>query len=104
MRNEIRDTTGAKSYHVQEEVDCNARDVIYCLLCSAYGITVYVGETERSLKERFMEHLRDVRNRADKPINRHFKNHPATAVQIVVLAKMFNGSKVPLRSFTRHLI
>ena len=94
VRNEIRDTTGAKFYHVQEEVDCSTRNVIYCLLCSACGKTVYVGETERSLKERFMEHLRDVRNRADKPINRHFKDHPATDVQIAVLAKMINGSKV----------
>ena len=47
VRSEIRDTTGAKSYHVQEEVDCSTRNVIYCLLCSACGKTVYIGETER---------------------------------------------------------
>ena len=64
------------------------------LLCSACGMTVYVGETERSIKERFMEHLCDVRNREDEPINRHFKDHPATDVQIAVLAKMVDGSKV----------
>ena len=94
LRNEIRDTTGAKSYHVPKEVDCSTRNVIYCLLCSACGIKVYVGETERSIKERFMEHLHDVLNRADKGINRHFKDHPATDVQITVLAKMFDWSKV----------
>ena len=48
---------------------------------------MYVGETERSLKERFKEHLRDVRNRADKPINRHFKDHPATILSYVFLDK-----------------
>ena len=74
-------------YTVIPHLDCSTRNVIYCLLCSAC-----VGEAERSLKECFMEHLRDVRKRADKPINRHFKDHPATDVIIALLAKMFNGS------------
>ena len=43
-----------------------------------------MGETERSLKERLTEHLRDVRNRAEKPItcNRHFEKPLSTGQNI----------------------
>ena len=94
VKSDISDTASTKSYPVQQDVDCSTRNLIYCLLCNRCNVTVYVGETERSLKERLTEHLRDVRNRADKPINRHFENHSAADVRISVLAKMFNGSKI----------
>ena len=38
-----------------------------------------------------------MRNRAAKPINRHFENHSAADVRISVLAKMYNGSKISRR-------
>ena len=48
--------------------------------------------SERALS--LTEYLRDVRNWADKPINRHFKNHSTADVWISVLAKIFNWSKI----------
>ena len=75
IRSDIKDTADSKSYKVQKDVDCNTTDVVYCLLCDKCNVVVYIGEAERSLKERFTEHLRDVRNGADKPINKHFSNH-----------------------------
>ena len=66
----------------------------YCLLCGKSNVVVDVGETERSLKERLTEHLRDVRNRAEKPINKHFSNHTDQDVRVAVLRKMHDDSKV----------
>ncbi|XP_053394116.1 uncharacterized protein LOC123523838 [Mercenaria mercenaria] len=57
-------------------------------------MTVYVGETERSLKERTEEHLRDVRQQADKPIMRHFGGHTAEDVKVAVLQKVFNEGRI----------
>ena len=58
------------------------------------NVVVYVGETEKSLKERFTEHLRDVRNGADEPINKHFLNHTDQDFPVAVLGKMHDDSKV----------
>ena len=47
--------------------------------------TVYVGETERSVKERIGKHLRDVKNQTEKTIMRHFRGHTVEDVRFKVL-------------------
>ena len=37
---------------------CEDRNLIYALICNRCAKTVYVGETERTLKERTTEHKR----------------------------------------------
>ena len=54
-------------------------------MCDRCKMTVYVGETERSLKERVSEHMRDVKNQAEKPIMRHFNGHKVYGMHYVVL-------------------
>ena len=52
-------------------------NIIYCISCLKCR-KVYIGETGRSLSDRFPEHLRSVRNDdVDKPVARHFNaaNH-----------------------------
>ena len=83
-----------KPVSATQDVDCSTRSLIYYLLCNRCNVTVYVGETKRSLKELLTEHLRDVHNGVNKPINKHFKNRSAADVRISALAKMFNGSKI----------
>ena len=58
---------------------------MYALLCEPCRKTVYVGETERSVKERIGEHLRDVKNQTEKLIMRHFSGHTVKDVRFVVL-------------------
>ena len=101
---ESKDTADSKSYKVQKDVDCNTTNLIYCLLCDKCNVVVYVGETERSLKERLTEHLRDVRNGADKPINKHFSNHTDQDVRVAVLRKMHDDSKVGRLIHEEHWI
>ena len=48
-----------------------------------------MGETERTLKERTDEHLRDVRQQAEKPIMRHFEGHKEEQLRVTILQRMF---------------
>ena len=46
--------------------------MVYGIICLRCASTAYVGETERELGEKMIEHLRDVRLGKDNPINSHF--------------------------------
>ena len=67
---------------------------MYGLLCKRCDKTIYVGETERSLKERISEHLRDIKQQTDKPINRHFKDHSDNDLNVVVLQKIYGEGRI----------
>ena len=100
----FKDTADSKSYIVQKDADCNTTNVVYCLLCDKCNVVVHVWETERSLKEIFTENLRDVRNVADKPINKHFSNHTDQDVRVAILRKMHDDSKVGRLIYEEHWI
>ena len=55
-----------------------------------------VGETERELRERMTEHLRDVRLRKDIPINFHFgeKGHTQHDMAFTVLEKVYAAERI----------
>ena len=73
---------------------CSDVNLIYGLICNRCDKTVYVGETERSLKERISEHLRDKRQQSDKPIIRHFQDHSENDLRVVVLQKIYGEGRV----------
>jgi hypothetical protein len=92
-RGPITDTGGSHTYDAVSSVDCATRNLVYGLRCKRCCVMVYVGETERTLKERVTEHMRDVRCENDKPINRHFAGHAVTDVQVLVLRKLNRETK-----------
>ena len=53
-----------------------------------------MGETERTLKERTDEHLRDVRQQAEKPIMRHFEGHKEEQLRVTILQRMFQEGRI----------
>ena len=55
---------------------------------------MYVGETERTLKERIDVHLRDVRQQNEKPIMRHFEGHEEEDVKVAIMQRMFRESRI----------
>ena len=74
----VKDTisdNGEKSYSVVKDATCKDRNLVYTLICNRCAKTVYVGETERTLKERTTEHRRDIKLKKEKPIMRHFRDH-----------------------------
>ena len=58
---------------------CHVKNVIYRIDCTTCGEgkTFYVGETRRSVRLRFNEHLRDAKNkRGETPFGLHQQLHP----------------------------
>lgn len=74
-----------RQYRTTQILGCSDRIVVYVLICSKCDKTVYVGKTERTVKERTEEHLGDVRNQTDIPIMRHFEGHREEDVKVAVL-------------------
>ena len=95
----IMDTMFQTSFNVVCDVHCELRNVVYAISCKRCNSVVYVGETERQLKERMKEHLRDVRLDKDKPINEHFSRsgHSHTDLQFSVLKKMYSADRIERR-------
>ena len=51
-----------------QEARCTDRNLVYGIKCVKCNCAIYVGETERTLKERVSEHLRDIKNSAEMPL------------------------------------
>ena len=66
---------------------------IVCVKCDR---AIYVGETERTLKEQISEHMQDIKNSADKPINCHFQNHDEKDIVYAVLQRLGNENSKAL--------
>ena len=94
-RDVVRDTSNSQSFQPAQDITCRIRNVVYAIICMRCQATVYVGETERELRERMSEHLRDIRLRKDKPINFHFgeKDHTHDDVAFAILEKTFGAER-----------
>ena len=68
VRDQVNNTSKYSSCTPVRDGTCRTCNVIYGIIDS----TVYVGETERELGERVIEHLRDVRLGKNKPINSQY--------------------------------
>ena len=72
--------------------NCQTTNCIYLLGCKKCP-QQYVGESERSLKERFLEHKGYVNNRIlTKATGAHFneKGHSISDMEITIIEKIFN--------------
>ena len=78
---------------------CHTKNATYridCTLCPE-GQTFYIGETKRSVRKRFNEHLGDARNkRADSPFGIHQDDHPHVTLtsqnlKICILSRASDG-------------
>ena len=84
---------------------CHTKNVVYlmeCQLC-AQGESVYIGETRRSVRLRYNEHLRDAKNsKEDTPFGLHQKKHPnvqlnSTNISIKILHVTKDGPDRKIR-------
>ena len=92
-RDAIQDTRNKRSFTVISDANCKDKNLVYVLLCKKCEKTVYVVETERTLKERIDEHMRDIEYQKEKPIMRHFMNHGVRDLEVVVVARTNGQSK-----------
>ena len=67
-------STNSKTFHVTRNFTCNSHHIIYLITCKQCNL-LYVGITDRKLKERLTDHRSNIRNKKDTPIAEHFNVH-----------------------------
>ena len=94
----------ATNYHhdIESAVDCQTSNVVYCISCDRCP-QQYLGETEKTLSQRFAQHRGYVRNnKLDKATGHHFNGpgHSLSDMKVTVLEKLH--SKDPQMRKTRE--
>ncbi len=65
-----------KKYNIQGEYTCQSTGAIYVLTCKHPNCNVqYVGESSRTVNERFRNHTHDIRYHKDTPVANHMNSH-----------------------------
>ena len=92
---EVSATDRSKNLMVQTFQGCLTENMVYGVHCGKCSRTVYVGETERQLRDRMKEHLQDVRHKKDKAIGRHFSEngHSIDDMGVFILERILNDSR-----------
>ena len=88
----VASTSNNCKVDINSSVTCSSSNIIYLLGCKRCP-QQYIGETERSLKERFSEHRGYVTNNVtSKATGKHFneKSHRVSDMTITILEKIFN--------------
>ena len=88
-----------KSPFIDRKVDlnsplnCSSSNVVYCLQCDKNNcLQIYIGKTERTLKERFGEHKTSVRTHAKNAVGDHVNRsgHSVANMKILAIEKVRN--------------
>ena len=92
----VKSTQTNYSVDINMGVDCKTKNIIYMLGCKKCKMQ-YIGETHRTIQDRFSEHLGYVRNNhTNKVTGEHFnsKGHKQSDMSITVVEKLHNGSSL----------
>ena len=83
--NPLIEIRGPKStFTIRDHFTCMSENLVYCISCRRYS-HMYMGETGRSLRSRFGEHLRSKCNNDSRfPVAQHFNfaSHSITDLQV----------------------
>ena len=63
-----------KEFNITSHVDCESDNVVYAIVCRACDKTVYVGETNRRLKDRIIEHRSSISTKKEFSVAIHFNS------------------------------
>ena len=89
-------TLSQKSIKINASVDCNSKNTVYCIFCNKPGCNqIYVGQSQRELKQRFSEHKTSVRTHAKKVVGQHFNEpgHSIYNMEVAAIEKVFDRGK-----------
>lgn len=67
-------SSSTKRFHISRNFHCNSTNIIYLIKCKICN-KLYVGLTERQLKDRLNNHRSNIQTKKDTPIARHFIMH-----------------------------
>lgn len=83
------------SINIKEHFSCQSSNLIYCISCRRCS-ALYIGETGRTLRERFGEHLRSIEKKSTGfPVAEHFNglNHALSDAEIRGI-KLCSGNNI----------
>ena len=92
----IQATSSKYTVDINRPVNCQTKNILYCITCEKCSLQ-YIGESERTLKDRFSEHKGYVVNRMmKKATGEHFnsKGHKVSDMKISILEKIFSPDPV----------
>ena len=84
-------TTWASWVDQTSPLNCSSSNVVYCLKCDKNNCRqIYIGQTQRKLKESFLEHKTLVRTQTKDSIGDHFNlpGHSVANMKILALEKV----------------
>ena len=91
---------------IQSAVDCQSSNLVYCINCDKCR-EQYVGETERTLSQRFAEHRGYVRNKKlEKATGAHFNlpGHSMADMKITIIEKIMSDDPQMRKLRESHFI
>ena len=85
-----------KEFNIGCHIDCESENIIYAIFCTACDRTVYVGETNRRLKDRIIEHRSNIKTGKDLSVSNHFslKGHNLRDVRVIGVEKSRKKSDI----------
>ena len=89
----VKSTATNYTVEVNRQVNCQTKNIVYCITCAQCNIQ-YIGESERTLQERFSEHRGYVVNeKVNKTTGEHYnsKGHKVSDMHITILEKIFSS-------------
>lgn len=94
---EFKNPFNQTKFKINSALDCTSKNAVYCLFCNKPGCSkIYVGQTQRELRERFSEHKTSVRTKSKKVVGQHFSGpgHTLANMEIMAIEKVFTkGTK-----------
>ena len=91
----VRAVAASYTAEILQEVNCKSKNVIYCIECRKCK-NQYIGETNRSLQDRFSEQRGYVsRKMLTKSTGEHFNTpgHNMADMQVTILEQIFNSDR-----------
>ena len=88
-------------------LDCSSMNVVYCLACNKDNCKqIYIGQTQRQLKERFGEHKTSVRTKQNNSVGQHFNGpgHSLANMNILAIEKVFSRGTAIIEKRESHWI
>ena len=92
----VKSTATNFSVEINTEVNCQTKGIIYCITCKKCNVQ-YIGQSKKSLQDRFANHRGYVTNRDfSQPTGRHFnsRGHSISDMSVVIVEKVFREDRI----------
>ena len=102
----VKSTATNHTVEINKQVNCQTKNILYCITCERCTVQ-YIGETERSLQDRFSEHKGyAINQKTNKTTGEHFsqKGHRVSDMKVTILEKIFSSDPAIRKERERYFI